>query len=1061
MIEAQEIAIPPSIKADIPSSPQAQAFVRLGEYTVDNNIGMPNISIPLFEIDYCDYKIPILLNYEAKPLKPGYNYDVYGLGWTLSGHSCISRTIKDVADEYAEPQFQLESFMYKGEPKMYGQYKRRFDPIYKDPYSKIEAISDTKHDNYKIVLPTGRVIPFFMYKESGSMKYDLLSIDKHVKIECKHSYKVIESFVVTDEDGVKYTFDIADKASNIFENDKNAMANVSWQISSINIPSKGTIKYEYSGLTKFSGYVIKEPSLHITRVYRNYFYGSELHSEAYTGSISNLYTEQPYTMALTKEERPSIYSMRFLKRITYGNTSIEFNYQNDGRHLTSIVQTEKSKKEIVSRKYSFNISNQQLLNLSIGSGNEKYVYTFSYASKYTSDCTDHWGNYGKSYTPEDIGNFQVCIDNVNYSESDMKGLLSKISNRVILLNREKSDISIFHKLKLQSVQNGDSRCATSPDVHGVLRTITYPNGGQTFFTFENHKILTANSADGKLITDRTKMRIIEGGGFRIKSIKNYDAEGKQISYDEYCYGYTNKELKSVKIPFPKLSTNSDDEHTGCGEAVVDPNILTYMNYDYSTSTIPSGFRQMILGMKCGNTSFDDANSYAYEPIWWWNAWFSAVNFRNLLGERHAVVYPEITIYHGGLPATNACIGKTVLSFDIYRKDYTANDYYICSVDMENKTTPFIAYHEPIRYLHEHGGNVLYVEKHPEKNNQLKSKVRYVQYNVYANVNEWIPVASEEYSYIEYTMQKYGFTYNNAYATSHCKHVKVHNVAHSVGQHEEFIPLSVFYSSIWERHGISKIVSKKVKEYSGVSSNSTSLSESYEYVYGNHIQNRKYWNFAEKEDVISFVGKDMDNNTPVMTKMLTNNMLALITKATTMTTTAQGTQQTNGYKIEYGEYNDDGKYRKYSSGGSFIYPHTLYEFDGKKWVESINIELYTKNGKPIDIVDLKSGIHTLYLWGYDNNYLIAEIQNAPLSSLNSILSAIDLDDPDDGLKKLRQNNALTQSLIKTWTYKPLCGVKTFTDENGVVYEYEYDALGRLVKEKKQGEIIATHQYNYRN
>ena len=87
------------IVPDIPSSPQAVAFNRLGDYQVDNNYGMPDISIPLFDIEYHGFNIPLTLHYEATPLKPGYNYDVTGLGWTLSGNSCVSRTIKDRADE--------------------------------------------------------------------------------------------------------------------------------------------------------------------------------------------------------------------------------------------------------------------------------------------------------------------------------------------------------------------------------------------------------------------------------------------------------------------------------------------------------------------------------------------------------------------------------------------------------------------------------------------------------------------------------------------------------------------------------------------------------------------------------------------------------------------------------------------------------------------------------------------------------------------------------------------------------------------------------------------------
>ena len=69
-----------NIRPDIPPSPQAVAFNRLGNYQVDNNYGMPDISIPLYEIDFHGYKIPLTLRYEASPLKPGYNYDVTGVG---------------------------------------------------------------------------------------------------------------------------------------------------------------------------------------------------------------------------------------------------------------------------------------------------------------------------------------------------------------------------------------------------------------------------------------------------------------------------------------------------------------------------------------------------------------------------------------------------------------------------------------------------------------------------------------------------------------------------------------------------------------------------------------------------------------------------------------------------------------------------------------------------------------------------------------------------------------------------------------------------------------------
>ena len=75
---------PVLLTPSIPASPQAEAFQRLGNYSINNASGMPNISIPLFEIDHYGYKIPLALRYIAKPLKPGYNYDVTGHGWTLT-----------------------------------------------------------------------------------------------------------------------------------------------------------------------------------------------------------------------------------------------------------------------------------------------------------------------------------------------------------------------------------------------------------------------------------------------------------------------------------------------------------------------------------------------------------------------------------------------------------------------------------------------------------------------------------------------------------------------------------------------------------------------------------------------------------------------------------------------------------------------------------------------------------------------------------------------------------------------------------------------------------------
>jgi len=51
-----------SIIPSIPTSPQAEAFSRYGEYSINYQTGVPDISIPIYEINQRGYKLPVALN---------------------------------------------------------------------------------------------------------------------------------------------------------------------------------------------------------------------------------------------------------------------------------------------------------------------------------------------------------------------------------------------------------------------------------------------------------------------------------------------------------------------------------------------------------------------------------------------------------------------------------------------------------------------------------------------------------------------------------------------------------------------------------------------------------------------------------------------------------------------------------------------------------------------------------------------------------------------------------------------------------------------------------------
>jgi len=148
-----------SIIPHIPTSPQAEAFQRYGEYGVNYSTGVPDISIPLYEINHRGYKLPLALRYYPAALKPGYNYDVFGHGWALSISSCVSRTIEHYPDE-------LKSFVIE-EP-----YDYNYAHFSRDcPDNSCFAERNFAHDKFKAILPDGSSFDFVIDKIDDDLVY--------------------------------------------------------------------------------------------------------------------------------------------------------------------------------------------------------------------------------------------------------------------------------------------------------------------------------------------------------------------------------------------------------------------------------------------------------------------------------------------------------------------------------------------------------------------------------------------------------------------------------------------------------------------------------------------------------------------------------------------------------------------------------------------------------------------------------------------------------------------------------------------------------------------------
>jgi YD repeat-containing protein len=96
-------------KQIIPPSPNAAAFAKFGNTPVSYHTGLVNIDVPIYTIDIRDIKMPISLSYHAGGIKVSEESSRVGLGWVLSCGGQITRSIINEDDFLAHPNAYLNA----------------------------------------------------------------------------------------------------------------------------------------------------------------------------------------------------------------------------------------------------------------------------------------------------------------------------------------------------------------------------------------------------------------------------------------------------------------------------------------------------------------------------------------------------------------------------------------------------------------------------------------------------------------------------------------------------------------------------------------------------------------------------------------------------------------------------------------------------------------------------------------------------------------------------------------------------------------------------------------
>lgn len=141
-----------------------------------------------------------------------------------------------------------------------------------------------------------------------------------------------------------------------------------------------------------------------------------------------------------------------------------------------------------------------------------------------------------------------------------------------------------------------------------------------------------------------------------------------------------------------------------------------------------------------------------------------------------------------------------------------------------------------------------------------------------------------------------------------------------------------------------------------------------------------------------------------------------------------------------------------------------------FMQELRYSYYNLYGKPMQ-VDSK-GTTTVYLWSYNGTYPVAEIRNSTYAKVFTALSfsfvnalakkSVPTASDIQKLNTLREK--LPSALVTTYTYIPLVGVTSITDERGFTTYYGYDASGRLsesyIMSGGRKSVLEKYNYNYK-
>ncbi|MDE6481147.1 MAG: hypothetical protein K2L45_12860 [Muribaculaceae bacterium] len=506
----------------IPPSPQAAAIAKYAEYPVSHTTGIPDISVPLYEIDLGGFVLPISISYHASGSKPDQIPTCVGLGWCLNAGGAISRTVLGAPDMYFASASQTDYRYYSRD-----NFKNMIKVIQETgggpEIGHLFSILgnshewDTESDRYtfNVAGKTG----VFRYSHADG-KYIVLNNSNDV-VTSYGKTGVGITFRIRGTDGVTYDFCKEENTGTIDSFNEQPFTST-WYVTLISTPY-GNIKFTYvdatavdvhcHSLTATSGPVriIKE-------------------QPSYAGGVDYIMSEE-YRIGHSNSDYTISYGQKLLKKIEWDGNRIEFEYIDEHPYKT------------LQRMTTMKVYNS--------AGDLRKTVTFDNTDNWPTDNSLTGRRLLKSVTDSEQGiwkfeyNKQTKLPALTQNmgspacESDLWGYLNTTNksternafteDQIKWLLGGVEDYTYWTVSDIQSVDVGyrDRTPNLACTLAGVLEKVTVPTGGIFLYEYE------LNRLGSKLC-----------GGLRVKSVTAFDnasSSGRKTTYGYDTMSFTTED----------------------------------------------------------------------------------------------------------------------------------------------------------------------------------------------------------------------------------------------------------------------------------------------------------------------------------------------------------------------------------------------------------------------------------------------------------------------------------------------------------------------------------------